>query len=40
MAYLLGTMLMALLAVIQSSVLARFPFLDGTPNLILLVCLP
>ncbi len=38
MAYLLGTGLMALLAVIQSSVLARFPFLDGTPNLILLVC--
>src|SRR3989304_5040739 len=36
MAYLLGILLMALLAVVQSSVLARFPFLSGTANLILL----
>ena len=36
MATLLGTLLMALLAVVQSSVLARFPFLRGTANLILL----
>jgi len=36
MAYLLGTGLMALLAVVQSSLLNRFPFLDGTVTLILL----
>jgi rod shape-determining protein MreD len=36
MAYLLGSLLMALLAVIQSSLLNRFPFLSGTANLILL----
>ena len=36
MAYLLGTLLMALLAVVQSSLLNRFPFLEGTANLILL----
>jgi rod shape-determining protein MreD len=29
---------MAFLAVTQSSVVARFPFLDGSPNLILLAC--
>jgi rod shape-determining protein MreD len=36
MAYLLGSVLMAMLAVLQSSLLNRFPFLDGTANLILL----
>jgi rod shape-determining protein MreD len=36
MAYLLGTLLMALLAVVQSTLLNRFPFLEGTANLILL----
>jgi rod shape-determining protein MreD len=36
MAYLLGTLVMAVLAVIQSSLLNRFPFLNGTANLILL----
>jgi rod shape-determining protein MreD len=35
-AYVIGTVVMALLAVIQSSLLNRFPFLDGTANLILL----
>src|SRR3990172_7551370 len=38
MSYFAGILIMALLAVIQSSVLARFPFLDGTPTLILLAC--
>lgn len=36
MGYLLGSLLMGLLAVIQSSLLNRFPFLGGTVNLILL----
>jgi rod shape-determining protein MreD len=36
MAYLLGSLLMMLLAVLQSSLLNRYPFLDGTANLILL----
>ncbi len=36
MAYVLGSLLMALLAVVQSSLLNRFPFLGGTVNLILL----
>lgn len=36
MRYVVGTLLVALLAILQSSVLARFPFLEGTPSLILL----
>ena len=36
MAYFAGTVVMALLAVVQSSLLNRFPFLNGTANLILL----
>ena len=36
MAYVAGTLVMAVLAVLQSSLLNRFPFLDGTANLILL----
>jgi rod shape-determining protein MreD len=36
MAYVAGTLVMALLAVVQSSLLNRFPFLNGTANLILL----
>jgi rod shape-determining protein MreD len=35
MAYLLGSLVMVLLAVVQSSLLNRFPFLHGTVNLIL-----
>jgi len=36
MGYLVGSLAMALLAVLQSSLLNRFPFLHGTANLILL----
>jgi rod shape-determining protein MreD len=34
----IGAVVMALLAAIQSSLLARFPFVGGSPSLVLLAC--
>lgn len=38
MRYVTGSLLMALLAIVQSTVLTRLAFLEGTPSLILLAC--